>query len=173
MTSWVTNIDVGFYQMKAKSIRKKGLVLLLTVSSLVVGMLLHGAFSDVNAQPPPGMLPAGGVTIELETVASGLISPVLVTNASDGSGRLFIVDQPGLIRVVENGNLLPAPFLDLTNPIGTLNPFFDERGLLGLAFHPDYASNGRFFVRYSMPRAGVSGEPCFGTSRGCHEEILA
>lgn len=159
--------------MKAKSIRKKGLVLLLTVSSLVVGMLLHGAFSDVNAQPPLGMIPAGGVTIELETVASGLISPVLVTNASDGSGRLFIVDQPGLIRVVENGNLLPAPFLDLTNEIGTLNPFFDERGLLGLAFHPDYANNGRFFVRHSMPRAGVSGEPCFGTSRGCHEEVLA
>jgi len=45
--------------------------------------------------------------------------------------------------------------------------------VLGLAFHPDYASNGRFFVRFSRPRTGVSGEPCFGTSRGCHEEVLA
>ena len=55
----------------------------------------------------------------------------------------------------------------------TVNPNFDERGLLGLAFHPDYATNGRFFVRYSKPRTGVMGEPCFGTSRGCHEAILA
>ncbi len=45
--------------------------------------------------------------------------------------------------------------------------------MLGLAFHPDYVNNGRFFVRYSRPRAGDPSEPCFGSSRGCHEEVLA
>jgi len=86
---------------------------------------------------------------------------------------LFIVDQVGLIHIVSGGVLLPTPFLDLTAVVAPLNVFFDERGLLGLAFHPQYAANGRFFVRYSRSRAGAPAEPCFGTSRGCHEEILA
>ncbi len=118
-------------------------------------------------------IPKGGITIELENVASGLTAPVAVTHAADRSGRLFIVDQAGQIRIVRDGDLLPTPFLDISAELPPLNPFFDERGLLGLAFHPRYARNGRFFVRYSAPRTGDPGEPCFGTSRGCHEEILA
>ena len=118
-------------------------------------------------------VPTGNVTVELVPVATGFVSPVTLTHAGDGSGRLFIVDQSGLIRVVKNGTLLPQPFLDLTDRIVEVNPGFDERGLLGLAFHPDYANNGRFFVRYSAPRDGAAGEPCFGTSRGCHAEVLA
>ena len=158
--------------MKEIVIRKTGLVLILTASSLAVAVLFLGALGSVNAQPPG--IPKGDVIIELETVASGLTSPVLVANASDGSGRLFIVDQAGQIRIVENnGNLLPTPFLDITSVMITPDAGFDERGLLGLAFHPDYANNGRFFVRYSGPRDGVDGEPCFGSSRGCHEEILS
>jgi glucose/arabinose dehydrogenase len=86
---------------------------------------------------------------------------------------LFIVDQIGLVRIVKDGSLLSAPFLDLRSEIVAVNTFFDERGLLGVAFHPDYASNGRFFVRYSAPRPGVPSEPCFGSSRGCHEEVLS
>ena len=66
-----------------------------------------------------------------------------------------------------------TPFLDISDKLATLNPFFDERGLLGVAFHPDYGRNGRFFVRYSAPRDGTAGEPCFGSSRGCHAEVLA
>ena len=118
-------------------------------------------------------IPKGDLTIDLELVASGLSSPVYLTHAGDGSGRLFIVDQIGLIRIVKEDTLLPTPFLDLSAEIVAPNSFFDERGLLGLAFHPDYASNGRFFVRYSAPRAGGPSEPCFGATRGCHEEVLA
>jgi glucose/arabinose dehydrogenase len=118
-------------------------------------------------------VPKGDLTIDLELVASGLASPVYLTHAGDGSGRLFIVDQIGLVRIVKDGSLLSAPFLDLRSEIVAVNTFFDERGLLGLAFHPDYASNGRFFVRYSAPRSGVPSEPCFGSSRGCHAEVLA
>ncbi len=115
-------------------------------------------------------------SIGLELVASGLVSPVAVTHSGDGTGRLFIVDQAGFIRVVDGGVLLPAPFLDLSVTIPTLSPAFDERGVLGLAFHPDYETNGRFFVRYSLPRAGLPAEPCndpLGFIVGCHEEILA
>jgi len=133
--------------------------------TLMVGFMAMGT---ARAQ-----IPKGSVVVELESVATGLVSPVLLTHAGDGSGRLFVVDQAGQIRVVQNGVLLAAPFLDLTASLPVLATGFDERGLLGLAFHPDYATNGRFFVRYSAPRTGVAGEPCFGTSRGCHEEILA
>jgi len=108
-------------------------------------------------------------------VASGLIAPALLTHASNGSERLFVIDQVGSIRVIQNGVLLPTPFLNLkaTGDVVTVSAGYDERGLLGLAFHPNYKNNGRFFVRYSKARTGAAGQPCFGTSRGCHEEILA
>lgn len=119
-------------------------------------------------------IPKGDITIELELVASGLTAPLGVTHAGDQSGRLFIWEQSGQIRIVDkDGVLLHTPFLDISDKLPVLNMFFDERGLLGLAFHPGYKQNGRFFVRYSAPRDGDPGEPCFGTSRGCHEEILA
>jgi glucose/arabinose dehydrogenase len=118
-------------------------------------------------------IPKGSLTITLEEVAGGLSSPVVLTHAGDGSGRLFVVDQIGEIRVIKNDVLLPTPFLDLSSQIVTLNSGFDERGLLGLAFHPDYVSNGRLFVRYSVPRPGDPNQPCSGSSRGCHKEVLA
>lgn len=115
--------------------------------------------------------------ISLEVVAEGLTAPVYLTHAGDGSGRLFIVDQSGQIRIVDaNGSLLAEPFLDLTAKIVVVNPGFDERGVLGLAFHPDYAINGRFFVRYSAPRDGSPGEPCSDPEAfvsGCHNAVLA
>jgi glucose/arabinose dehydrogenase len=115
----------------------------------------------------------GSIRIELRSVAEGMTAPIFATHAGDNSGRFFILDQTGKIFILHNGQILPTPFLDLSNEIVTVNTGFDERGLLGLAFHPDYANNGRFFVRYSKPRQGSPNEPCFGTSRGCHEEILA
>ncbi len=110
--------------------------------------------------------------IELSSVATGLVAPVLVTHAGDASGRLFIVDQTGRILIHQGGQVRATPFLDLSAAIPVLNANFDERGVLGLAFHPNYEANGRFFVRHSIPRDGVAGEPCFGTPRGCHHEVL-
>ncbi len=140
----------------------------VTVSFTIPLLLLWGITSASFAQ-----ITRGNIIIELETVALGLTSPVGVTHAGDGSRRLFIVDQTGQIRILQGGDLLSAPFLDISDQLPELNINFDERGLLGLAFHPDYGTNGRFFVRYSRPREGVSTEPCFGTARGCHEEVLA
>jgi glucose/arabinose dehydrogenase len=73
--------------------------------------------------------------------------------AGNASGRLFIVDQVGQIRILdENGDLIPESFLDLSDRIVELAPGFDERGLLGLALHPNFAANGRFFVFYTAPK---------------------
>ncbi|MEZ6037443.1 MAG: PQQ-dependent sugar dehydrogenase [Planctomycetota bacterium] len=82
--------------------------------------------------------------LALELVASGLVRPVLVTSPPGESDRLFVVEQSGRIRILQNGVLLPTPFLDLS---GTgLVQFGGESGLLGLAFHPDYQQNGLFFL---------------------------
>jgi len=91
--------------------------------------------------------------IRLVEVIAGLTSPIGLAAPADGSQRLFIQEQQGKIRIVKNGKLLPEPFLDLQKKIGSLNPAYSEKGLLGLVFHPEYKSNGRFFVYYSAPVA--------------------
>ena len=72
--------------------------------------------------------------------------PLLATHAGDGSGRLFILEQGGVIRMVQDGAILPNPFLDITSQVGSGG---NEQGLLGLAFHPDYEQNGFFYVNYT------------------------
>lgn len=92
--------------------------------------------------------------VSLQLVAEDLVSPVALLESPDESGRLFIVDQVGVIRIhsPEKG-LLSAPFLDLRDRIIPLKDAHEERGLLGLSFHPNYKENGRFFVFYSAPLA--------------------
>jgi glucose/arabinose dehydrogenase len=92
-------------------------------------------------------------TILLRPYASGFTLPLEAVNAHDGSGRVFVVEQGGLIRIVRNGTVLPTPFLDLTHVVLAGG----EMGLLGLAFHPDYAANGRFFVYYNVPSSPPDG----------------
>jgi len=82
---------------------------------------------------------------ELTTIQSGFSNAVAVRNAGDGSNRLFVVEQGGLIEIIENGNTLNTPFLD----VSTLTSGAGEQGLLGLAFHPNYTSNGFFFIYYT------------------------
>lgn len=90
--------------------------------------------------------------IQVQLLAEGLTSPVGLIPAEDGTGRLFIIDQIGIISIMtKEGQALPEPFIDLRARMVNLNPAFDERGLLGLAFHPEFKDNGRFFVYYSGP----------------------
>ena len=100
-------------------------------------------------------------------------APTTITYAPDGSGRLFVCDQAGKIYIIQNGMLLPQVFLDLSSQIVPfaptsylfpMNPVYDERGLLGLAFHPGYAnpsSQGyrKFYVFYSAPSPNARGNP--------------
>ena len=77
---------------------------------------------------------------------AGLYLPVEIKNAGDGSGRLFILERPGRIRIVKDGLLFQDPFLDISDRVGSNG---SEQGLLGLAFHPRYPTNGFFYVNYT------------------------
>ena len=79
-------------------------------------------------------------------VSDGFSQPLLLTHAGDGSGQLFVVEQGGKIWVLENGVMLPEPFLDIESQVGSEG---NEQGLLGLVFHPDYEQNGIFYVDYT------------------------
>jgi glucose/arabinose dehydrogenase len=90
-------------------------------------------------------------SVSLTLVASGLASPVVLRPIPGDDDRLLVVDRIGTIRVIESGELAAEPLLDITSSIVPLDADYDERGLLGLALHPEYASNGRAFVFYSAP----------------------
>ncbi|MGD8793870.1 MAG: PQQ-dependent sugar dehydrogenase [Anaerolineae bacterium] len=115
-----------------------------------------------TATPTPPPDPAA-VRLELQAVAGGLEVPVAIAHAGDGSGRLFVVEKPGRIRLLRDGALAAAPFLDLTDRVGAGG---NEQGLLGLAFHPRYAQNGLFYVNYTdrqgdtvVARFALGGDP--------------
>lgn len=91
-------------------------------------------------------------TVSVKSVADQLVSPLLLTEAPDNSNRLFVVDQPGKIYIIKNGKKLEQPFLSITNKIAQLSTTEEEeRGLLGLAFHPKFKDNGKFYIFYSAP----------------------
>src|SRR5262245_43331466 len=90
--------------------------------------------------------------VKLQLIASGFTSPTELVAPQDGSQRLFVADQTGVISVIAaGGKRLEKPFLDIRKRVIKLNDFYDERGLLGLALHPNFASNGRFYISYSAP----------------------
>ncbi len=99
----------------------------------------------VVAACSPSASPSSGVAVNVTVAVNGFDSPVDVANAGDGSGRMFVVEQAGRIRLVKSGALFERPFLDITGRIASGG----ERGLLGLAFHPDYPTDPRFFVNYT------------------------
>jgi glucose/arabinose dehydrogenase len=126
-----------------------GLVLMATAG----GIRADGKRASPSALPPISLQPV---------ITAGLASPVAVTHAGDGSGRLFITEQGGRVKIWNGSSLLATPFLD----IHTLVSCCGERGLLSVAFHPSYASNGFFYVDYTdaagntvVARYHVSGNP--------------
>src|SRR5262245_38796546 len=96
--------------------------------------------------------PLCATALQLNPVVSGLSSPLFIGHAGDGSDRLFIVEQGGIIRVLQPGSSTPTIFLDIHLKVVAGG----EQGLLGLAFHPDYALNGRFFVNYTLTGDGAT-----------------
>lgn len=102
-----------------------------------------------------GSAPSGGagLALTLDVVATGLTKPIGVYNAGGGNPRLFVVEQPGRIKIVQrDGTVLAGPFLDLTDRVDADG---NEKGLLGVAFHPDYGKTGFFYVNYTTTIRGA------------------
>lgn len=99
-----------------------------------------------------GLAALPALALEVRLVAEGLTAPIDLVEPDDGSGRLLVLEQQGLVRVIDAaGRLVDAPFLDLRPRLLPLEEGFEERGLLGFALHPDFALNGRVYVSYSAP----------------------
>src|SRR6266478_4357985 len=118
-----------------------------TVLSLWVSLVCLGC-NGGSTTPPPPPPPPPTLQVELVPVASGLSSPLDIQQAGDGSGRLFVVEQGGKIKIIQNGSVLGTPYLDVSSLIVSGG----EEGLLGLAFHPSYSTNGCFYVNYTTTR---------------------
>lgn len=119
--------------------------------------------TPVSQPPTPQIVPLSNVNLGLVPIAMGLERPTFLTTADDNSNRLFIVEQVGRIQIIDNGAVKPAPFLDISDIVGS---DANEQGLLSLAFHPNYAQNGLFFVNYTnkqgdtiIARYSVSSNP--------------
>lgn len=113
-------------------------IALLTLLCLLIGCGGDSGMSTSTSTQP------SNVPVTLSQVVSGLTSPVGLQAVNDGSGRLFVIEQAGDVRIIHNGVLLATPFLDIRSLVTSGG----ELGLVGLAFHPGYAQNGRFFVHY-------------------------
>jgi glucose/arabinose dehydrogenase len=120
----------------------------------------------------------GPVRIELQPVASGLVAPVDFVSANDGTGRLFIVNQTGQILVLKNGQVLGTAFLDVSSRLVTLMPDYDERGLLGLAFHPGFSDPNspgfrKLYTYTSEPVAGAADFTVPNPGSFDHQSVIA
>ena len=115
----------------------------VVVPALLMVFGCGGGSSGKQNNPAPGVPPP---TLALTPFVSGLTAPVGMAVPNDGSGRLFVLEQAGRIRVIQGGSLVGAPFLDVTSKVESGG----EKGLLGMAFHPNFTSNRRFFVYYTQ-----------------------
>jgi glucose/arabinose dehydrogenase len=117
---------------------------MLLRAMVVVTLLSHAGHQPDGARAAD--------VVRLEPLVSGFEQPLFVTGAGTDNTRLFVVEKPGRIRVVKDGNLLATPFLNISRIV---NDNANERGLLGLAFHPDYQSNRWFYVNYTNRRGDI------------------
>ncbi len=124
--------------------------------------LISLSFFFLSWKPLEKSLPP--LKIKLKLITKGFTSPVGMASPKDGTNRIFVVEQGGKIKIIKNGVLLPTPFINISDRLDGLNIAYSEKGLLGLAFHPNYKTNGRFFVYYSAP---------FDNKNFDHKSVLA
>ena len=113
-------------------------------SPVFAGAILLGVTGAATCSPAAPRI-ATDLMAQVSVVVAGLDAPLDVTHAADGSGRLFVAERAGRIRIVRDGTLVPRPFLDIVERIASGG----EQGLLGLAFHPHYPADPRVFVDYT------------------------
>ncbi|WP_109698529.1 PQQ-dependent sugar dehydrogenase [Chitinophaga deserti] len=98
-------------------------------------------------------LNASAQEVKLQLVTDQVQSPVCMAVPGDGSNRQFVLQKEGRVWIIQNGKLLAEPFIDVSADMVKVNPAYDERGLLGMAFHPRFKHNGKFYLYYSAPVA--------------------
>ena len=118
---------------------------ILVVYGTLIAMAGCSGGSGTSSGPAPVPAPPGWPAISLSRLAGGFVQPVHVSHADDGSGRIFVVEQAGRIRILDNGFVLPSPFLDISPNVVCCG----EQGLLSVAFPPGFASKGYFYVNYT------------------------
>lgn len=109
-------------------------------------------------------LPENELSIKIIPIADGLTGPVAMDSPKDGSGRIFICEQKGRIKILKKGEIQQNLFLDISDKLDKINPVYSEKGLLGIAFHPDYKNNGRFYIYYSAASSATGSD---------HKSIIA
>lgn len=109
-----------------------------------VGALFSGCNKDDDDD-------TGIATPDLSLIADNFVAPLGVIESPDQSKRLFVFDQTGKVWIIKNGAKLSNPFIDISGKMVSLNPQYDGRGLLGMAFHPSYQTNGKFYLFYTAP----------------------
>ena len=118
---------------------------MIPIRSYWIAVIFLICFPDtITAQPSK-------IAVKLVEIASGFTSPVGMAAPGDGTNRIFIFEQGGKIKIVKGNNVVEVPFLDVSSRLDGLNIAYSEKGLLGMTFHPDYKTNGRFFIYYSAP----------------------
>ncbi|MEO7974523.1 MAG: PQQ-dependent sugar dehydrogenase, partial [Thermoanaerobaculia bacterium] len=140
---WKAVVALGLGSLAVVLLLRYGRDLARELRDRTPGSFAIGAESAAAASGP---VESSGEPFRLEPVATGLSRPLFITHSGDASGRLFIVEQGGRIRLMRDGKLLSEPFLDLTRKLDSSG---GERGLLGLAFAPDYATTRRFWVAHT------------------------
>jgi glucose/arabinose dehydrogenase len=115
---------------------------------LLVGVPLRAVVADYLYMPGDSTAQTlePNFTVDKQLVADGFELPVYVTHAGDGSGRIFVVEKRGRIRIIKEGEVVETPYLDITSIVGSSG---NEQGFLSFAFHPDYKNNGLFYVSYN------------------------
>ncbi len=136
--------------------RSKGTLWTILAFCAIAGSLALGGIWIViqaSAGSSPAETPTPVLNLDLSTFATGFSQPVGITHASPGDDRLYVIEQAGTIKIVSaEGVVLPVPFLDITDRVDSSST---EEGLLGLAFHPEYATNGYFYVNYTNTTAEI------------------
>jgi glucose/arabinose dehydrogenase len=166
--SVTATLPVGTHTLTAKATGSTGTT---TTSSPVTVTVATGATRVENPYPP---IARTDTTIELQSVVDGLVSPLGLAAPDDGSNRLFVFDQVGVIYVVVNGTRMETPLLDVRSRLVPLSPGYDERGLLGVATHPNFAQNPLIYTYTSEPTAGAADFPIDpGSGTNNHQSVVA
>ena len=153
---FVQNSIGGKFRLFAASISRNFpiIILLLAFITSAFTPAPHYVNKPLVAESLPVTRPVtqAGVIVKLDAIAHGLIAPINLVSPPDGSGRLFVIDQAGMVHIISGrGNLPEVPLLNLRGRLFFSPDLLDPHGLFDLSFHPDFSQNGRFFVYYTVP----------------------